>query len=245
MKSILGALAISAVLATPVMAADLRPRPMPVKAPPPPVVVLYNWTGCYIGGHVGWAWGDKKVSDEYGIEVPAYNHDVDGFLVGGQVGCNWQTDRWVFGIEGQASWADLEGSSGADYNGDAFRTDGDIIGSFAGRIGYAFGATGQTLVFVKGGLAFVHERFGVGYPGYEYLSSKDLRWGWMIGGGIEQALGGNWSVKAEYNFNDFGKDSHDLCYNGSCYIYELKQHVHVVKFGLNYRFGGGAVVARY
>ena len=56
MKISLGALALSVFLAAPVMAADMR---MPVKAPPPVAVAVYNWTGFYVGAHVGGAWGDK------------------------------------------------------------------------------------------------------------------------------------------------------------------------------------------
>ena len=142
MKKILGGLVLSALLAAPATAADLR-RPMPVKAPVP-VVTLYSWTGCYIGGHVGYAWGKKRV-DPVGFVVPRRRTSTTtstAFVAGGQVGCNlWQNDRCVFGIEGQASWADMDGSVGpnppitAGYNG--FRTEADIIGSIAARLGYA------------------------------------------------------------------------------------------------------------
>ncbi|MBX9776178.1 MAG: outer membrane beta-barrel protein [Xanthobacteraceae bacterium] len=259
MKKILGGLILSALLAAPASAADLR-RPMPVKAAPVPVVTLYSWTGCYIGGHVGYAWGRKKVGSPDALVFPAgiadANHDVDGLVAGGQVGCNlWQNDRWVFGIEGQASWADIDGERaiGGLTTGQLtnFRTEIDVIGSIAARFGYAFGATGQTLVFIKGGAAFVHEQFSATYaiaPLGIQESDKDLRWGWMVGGGIEQALGSNWSIKAEYNYSHFGNRDVDLCTPaGVCDTYSIKQHVHLVKVGLNWRFGGwgSPVVARY
>lgn len=247
MKKFLAGLALSVALATPVMAADLR---MPVKAAPAPVMVVFDWTGCYIGGHVGYAWGKKRVYDGVnGAEIPAYEHDVDGLIAGGQVGCNlWQRDRWVFGFEGQASWADIDGevTLGATGGPNGFRTDADIIGSISARLGYAFGATGQTLFFVKGGAAFIHEKFTeIWAPVTSSLvSDEHLRWGWMVGAGFEHALNRNWSFKAEYNYNGFGKRTHDLCFNGACDPFEIRQHVHLVKFGINYRFGG-PVVARY
>jgi outer membrane immunogenic protein len=248
MKKILGGLALSVVLATPVLAADLR---MPVKAAPAPVAVVFDWTGCYIGGHVGYAWGRKRVYDGVtGAELDEFHHDVDGWLIGGQVGCNlWQRDRWVFGIEGQAAWADIDGSvgpTGATFGPNTFRTEADIIGSIAARLGYAFGATGQTLFFVKGGAAFIHEQFSqTGLVGFTAQSDEDLRWGWMVGAGFEHAFNRNWSFKAEYNFNHFGKETHDLCTPaGVCDPYEIRQRVHLVKFGINYRFGG-PLVARY
>jgi opacity protein-like surface antigen len=69
----------------------------------------------------------------------------------------------------------------------------------------------------------------------------------MVGTGIEQALSGNWSIKAEYNFNHFQRRDFDLCLGGVCESFDAKHHMHVVKIGINYRFGGfgGPVVARY
>ena len=56
MKKLLLAIVGSVALgvAAPALAAD-----MPVKAAPPaPVAPIYNWTGFYIGAHVGGAWSD-------------------------------------------------------------------------------------------------------------------------------------------------------------------------------------------
>jgi outer membrane immunogenic protein len=243
---------VVALAAAPAMAADMR---MPVKAAPAPVITLYSWTGCYIGGHVGYAWGKKRITDIDGVFPAAadLDHDVDGFIAGGQVGCNlWQNDRWVLGIEGQASWADIDGSVSSPIVGAAtanFRTEADVIGSISARLGYAFGATGQTLVFIKGGAAFIHEQFVIDQTiaALTAQSDKDLRWGWMIGGGFEQALGSNWSFKAEYNYNHFGTRDVELCNPVPvCSTFSIRQHIHLVKVGINYRFGaGGPVVARY
>jgi outer membrane immunogenic protein len=251
MRKILGGFALGVLLAAPVMAADLPAR-MPVKAAPAPIITVFSWTGCYIGGHAGYAWGKKRVDSTFNPFNLDFDHGVDGFIAGGQVGCNlWQNDRWVFGIEGQASWADIDGSVGPYPNitagANGFRTEADIIGSIAARLGYAFGATGQTLVFVKGGAAFIHEQFlTTAFANFvEQHSDKDLRWGWMVGAGIEQALNSNWSLKAEYNYNHFGTRDVDLCTQaGTCTSFGIRQHIHLVKVGINYRFGG-PVVARY
>ena len=62
MNRFLGSIAVSLLLALPASAADLR-RPMPVKAPPASVATLYSWTGCYVGVHGGYAWGNKRIDD--------------------------------------------------------------------------------------------------------------------------------------------------------------------------------------
>ena len=67
----------------------------------------------------------------------------------------------------------------------------------------------------------------------------------MVGGGFEQALNSNWSLKAEYNYSHFGTDTVALCNGLGCDDFSIKQHVHLVKVGINYRFGGSPVVARY
>jgi outer membrane immunogenic protein len=234
-------------------AADL-PRRMPVKAPPP-AVAAFSWTGCYIGAHAGYGWGQKKWSfPETGFEFTS--HDVDGPLVGGQIGCNLQQGQWVFGIEGQASWADIDGSSSiafgtiGDFPLDAsFHSKTDIVGTIAGRLGLAFGATGQTMVYAKGGLAFAHDKHSMvgtfGPISIEVPSEKYMRWGWMVGGGLEHAFNNNWSIKGEYNYMHLGSENVSFCTVAACGDFRIKQHLHVVKFGINYRFGGGPVVARY
>jgi outer membrane immunogenic protein len=246
MKKILGGFALSVLLAAPAMAADLPVR-APARAIPVAVPAVFSWTGCYIGAHIGYAWGKKRVDFTPNVLGLDFDHDFDGLIAGGQLGCNlWQADRFVFGIEGQASWADIKGEVGPfagitaqTVNG--FRTKIDVIGSIAGRLGYAIGPSGLTLLYVKGGAAFAHEKYFTfaTSPGFEQESDGHLRWGWMVGGGVEHAFNSNWSIKAEYNFSHFGNKDVDLCNPaGVCQIYEIKQHVHLVKVGVNYRFGG-------
>src|ERR1017187_7669106 len=93
------AVAVSAILGIgSAFAADMAVKALPV-APP---VVAYNWTGCYIGAHVGYGWG-RDTNDfgravasgptEEGIFAPGefgpFNHTTGGGVAGGQVGCNY------------------------------------------------------------------------------------------------------------------------------------------------------------
>ena len=73
---------------------------MPVKyvAPAP----VFTWTGCYVGAHVGYAWGTSKqeytgtragVPDAFlpvGFDLTG-NYNTNGVVGGGQGGCNYQT----------------------------------------------------------------------------------------------------------------------------------------------------------
>jgi outer membrane immunogenic protein len=70
--------------------------------------------------------------------------------------------------------------------------------------------------------------------------------GSVVGGGIEAALGGNWTAKVEYLYLDLGGISAAVpdFVPGSVVVLNSDVRDHVARFGLNYRFGG-PVVARY
>jgi outer membrane immunogenic protein len=75
MKKIFLATAAVLIGVSAASAADLAARPY-TKAPAYEATPIYNWTGFYIGGHVGGAFG---LNNDFG--------DDDGhFLGGGQVG---------------------------------------------------------------------------------------------------------------------------------------------------------------
>jgi outer membrane immunogenic protein len=100
---------VASLLTTSAMAADLAPR-VYTKAPAP-LVAVYDWTGFYIGGNVGYSWGRSSGTLgllDAGTLVSAANtkFDMNGAIGGGQAGYNWQRDKWVFGLE-----ADFQGSA--------------------------------------------------------------------------------------------------------------------------------------
>ena len=256
---------------------------MPVKAPPPPAPVMYNWTGFYIGGHIGGAWADRNGHDRFdgdGCFVDGFCFDNNGFgrndgrfIVGGQIGFNYQINQWVWGVEGQISA--LTNQDGDSPCGFFTRDDGsrdhlfncnnrgNWVATIAARLGVTFGQTGNWLLYVKGGGAFADSRFGVrlrddclGMMGslcndFAFRNNNDdTRTGWMIGAGLEYGAWGNWSWKLEYNFMDFGhRNIHFDNMVVSCVGCDLRRDldadlkVSVVKFGLNYRFGAAPVAA--
>ncbi len=138
-------------------AADLKPA---YKAPPPAPVV-YNWSGFYIGGFAGGAWGgDASSTDLNGWDVAGSNwsHGLDSsFIGGGTIGWNWQApgSPWVWGLEGEFGYIKLEGLAATSSLGPATvstSTVGEWYGFAGGRLGYAWD---RTLLYAKGGAAFV------------------------------------------------------------------------------------------
>lgn len=225
---------------------------MPAKAPvarPAPAPVA-NWTGCYIGGNIGYGWAPTKWNDN-GIEFAS--HTVDGIVGGGQVGCDYQVDRWVFGIQGMFDGAGMKGSSANLFLDPAGGVvDESKITWFAtltGRLGYT--VEPRTLLYVKGGIAWVHSKFNeCCQPTVLFLdeigalldgTASVTRTGWTVGGGLEHMFAPNWSAFIEYNYIGLGTDTVTFSPINNApgpFNYHIEQNVHTVLVGLNYRFGG-------
>src|SRR6266478_1896244 len=124
-KLFVAGVAVAGLFAAPAMAGDL-PINAPIYAPlyrAPPIIAL-NWTGCYLGGHIGGSFIDKKFGQfvdtavpstfgaptSFAISDPSIDLNSTGLLGGGQVGCNFQfAANWVIGIEADASGANTQG----------------------------------------------------------------------------------------------------------------------------------------
>jgi outer membrane immunogenic protein len=240
-----------ALTAAPATAADMR---MPVKAPPaPPPVAAYNWTGFYIGGHAGGGFGEKcftTISD-IGSAISEGCHDGDGFLGGGQIGFNIQSNQFVFGVEFSGSWADITGSHTLPLApAVSWHSDVSTILLLTGRVGLTFD---RLLLYVTGGGAWVRDKFELVNPLIPVTAStKHNRTGWTVGAGLEYGLAPNWSIAVQYNYVDLGDK--DVTFNvnlpggaSASFTEQIDQQIHLATVRLNYRFGGfgGPVVARY
>lgn len=132
-------------------AADMAPV---YKAQPP----AWNWTGSYLGVHVGAAWGETKFSGPLGPGIFGDDVRTPAFLGGGQIGYNWQAPNWVFGVEAELSALDSVGTNTCLASSGFFvsancRVRPDATVAVTGRVGYAAGLDGRTLFYLKGGLA--------------------------------------------------------------------------------------------
>src|SRR3984893_14256857 len=237
MKKLLLGAAACLIFAAPAFAADLRPRTYtkaPVYTAPEAV---YNWTGFYIGGHVGAAF--------------AGNNSLQGsdgrFLGGVQGGFDYQfATNWVIGAEAQYSWLVGNNNSGVLFPGSTVVTaKNDQLGSVTGRLGYTWG---PALLYAKGGYAWRdNPNIGVAVAGVPAAFTTDgtHQDGYTVGAGFEYMFAPNWSAKAEYQYYNFGSTSFT---SGPAPIVgaRFRDDEHTVKVGVNYRFGwGGPAAARY
>jgi opacity protein-like surface antigen len=253
-------------------AADMAVKARPMVAPP---IMVYNWTGCYVGGNVGGARADVRSDGVPNAVFVALNapgaasvqatsivkNTPSGFTAGGGVGCNYQTGIFVIGVEGDINYSDL----GFSQIRGPFPTNTSTPHTWEEHFRSNWFATARaragvvvaerSLLYVTGGAAFAeYNTFKAldfpGNVGFRYQgTTSDSKVGWVVGAGWEYAFTGNWSGKIEYLHMDFGNSS-VLAFQNTPNSTNGVNHTFnfredVVRVGLNYRFGSAAVVAKY
>ncbi|SIO14749.1 high affinity Mn2+ porin [Bradyrhizobium erythrophlei] len=214
-------------LGSPALAADMALKAPAYKA-------IYDWTGFYLGGHVGYGDGGLGAGTNPLPEQGAFfPHSITGGTGGFQAGYNRQfSNRVVLGIEADATFTspvDLPRRAPAPFNATI-----DYTGTLRGRAGYAFGAW---MPYLTGGFAWGHSHININDGGKEVLSSPgQYHTGWTVGAGAEFAVGGNWSAKLEYDYIDLARRMYDLS-DFALPGVNVDPRIHLIKFGLNYRFG--------
>jgi outer membrane immunogenic protein len=248
---------------TSAMAADLPARTYskaPVMVDPG-----YNWSGFYIGGNIGYSWGRSSDTSSFTngagtvLFTTAGTSNLDGVVGGGQVGYNWQTQNWVWGLEadiqgtGERGSRDLTCPIGVCTPGivGALVVPGpavpttltqqiDWFGTVRARGGIL--VTPRVLLYATGGLAYgnVNTSETIGAVGF---SADDLRVGYSVGAGIEGAIGGNWTARLEYLYLDLGRTSGSFAttiaaLGGGTLTSNYSSRVtdNVLRVGLNYKF---------
>lgn len=223
MKRVLLAGVALLALAAAANAADLPRRGVvaPAAAAPVYAPVAYNWSGFYAGIVGGWGWGNSRWSN---AAISTGDFDIDGGLIGGTLGYNFQNGAMVFGIETDLSWSDIKGSTTRACAGTC-QTNNNWLGTTRGRLGYA---AGRWMPFITGGVAY-GDIEAKGRP-----AATDTAVGWTLGAGAEVALAGNWTVKGEYLYVDLGDVT---CPAASCGApAKVDFNTHLLRAGLNYRF---------
>jgi outer membrane immunogenic protein len=219
---------------------------------------MYSWTGLYVGGNVGYGFGNDLVAQTvrsgplFATSDPNTHLTPKGVVGGVQLGYNWQGGRnWLVGFE-----ADLQGSAQTDTAcapTTCFIQGGttsiitvqhqlDYFGTLRGRLG---AINDNVLYYVTGGAAFGHVKQTVNVndtllttPDFSTHGLTADMIGWVIGGGIEAALWGGWTAKAEYLYMDLGSLSNTFTLaDGEVLTTNSTIRDHIVRIGANYHLG--------
>jgi high affinity Mn2+ porin len=190
----------------------------------------------YVGGHVGYSRGN--VTNTLFDPDPSRASDSFGSLYGGlQFGYNYLLpSRFLLGIETDISFPDFlqDGviTGRATAQSTAVVDKIDYVATLRGRFGYAFD---HWLIYATGGFAWSQARF-VETPGL--IEDEDnklrIRTGWALGMGGEVAIAWDWTARLEYLYYRFGSVGAAF---PSGTGYESAFDIHMLRLGLNRRFG--------
>jgi high affinity Mn2+ porin len=241
------------------LAADIAvSNSMPLKAPP---IADYDWTGLYVGGHLGYAGGNSNwTSSPTQQGLPATSGSLDLFLppdnfaeagsffAGLQVGYDYMLpSRVVLGVEADASfpaWPNLSGISiggSSNFNSPVIgpATYSETVlssGTLRGRIGYA---PGNWLFYATGGFAWTYDQQTLTQVSSGNSEAPFLwRLGWTAGAGVEVPVAPNWTAKAEYLWTGYPSATVNFPFSGQHISSDFK--LQELRLGLNYHFNGDA-----
>ena len=260
MKRALLAAALTIAGVVPALAGDPYPSRVRVSYPRSPAQV-FAWQGAYIGVGIGerWteaAWTTTDVAAGFTVADDTARERLSsrGFRTSFYTGYNWQSDNWVWGVEGDVGLgrsrrgvSDLPGTylasqlTGADELAIRSGTDG----SFRLRAGVLVSRT--ALLYMTGGLALMQSQWSASCNAAvsnwcETVSrsesvSKVLA-GFTGGTGIELLLHDHWLLRGEYRYTSFGRPGHEFFrktgvdeFSGNAFI-----TTHIMTFGLGYKF---------
>jgi opacity protein-like surface antigen len=210
-----------------------QPRPQAVERP--------LWTGFYFGVHGGGGWGNTRIQDpSFQLAYQPVDVKSSGALAGAQLGADWQFGHFVIGGELDASWASLKGDFLDPAFPASFATRIRALATGTARVGYA---AGPWLAYAKAGVAWAQIELTTRFQAQLPRTIDHHRTGLAAGAGVEMAFYRNLSAKLEYNALYFGE--HSVSLGAPLGPSNVDHLLHVVKGGVNVRFGGDYSFARY
>jgi opacity protein-like surface antigen len=209
----------------------------------PAAQAMYNWTGFYIGGFFGADWG--FTSWTFVDNGATTNPRFAGVFGGAEIGYNYQSGKWVFGVEGDIGGTDARGARPCP-NGFFLNCEIEVnwLSAATARIGYLY--WDRLLLYVKGGPAIAHDQGNLVcntsslptvVPLAACLSGSDSKTkiGWTVGAGSEFGLAPNISIKAEVLYVDLGADRYNMTGTAA----DIQRSGFVSIMGLQFHFHGG------
>jgi outer membrane immunogenic protein len=253
MKLLLGTTMIAGLM----IAGAAQAADMPLKAPPRAAPVYNDWTGFYLGVHGGYGWGKGTPDDASAIaeltDSPFHNPKPKGGVFGGHAGYNWQTGRFVGGLEVDYSFAKLKETQSFSYqypvdcddnnencsydtNSRTLSSKVDALASARARAGFL--VSDSLLAYGTAGIGWARSQASATFTNClqcdtETFTAKSNNFGWVAGGGLEYKLTQNILLRGEYLHYDFGSVGYAF---ESGPTVNAKLTVDVARGGLSFKF---------
>lgn len=213
----------------------------------------HNWSGLYVGGHLGCAWGETQWTfanaSLFSNAGGATDFDNTGWVGGGQVGYNVQLGHWVVGVEATLSNGDLRDQSVnvlnplPAINSTRLTSDIDSLVTVVARLGYSWDR--RWMGYVKGGYASgdVDVRLEIASAVASASASASSRHGgWTIGTGVEYFLTKNVVVGIDYSFINLEDKTYQLTCVAACGVNPVvnvdPESIHMLTGRISFKFSG-------
>jgi len=181
--------------------------------------IISSWDGFFVGVNGGYA--KERYDGEFaGGLRPGF--DGESVVGGFQAGYNYQFGYVVAGVEADATFGNLNGST--TVPGTAYDVQTGWMATVRGRLGLA--ANGF-LTYATGGVAFT--KIKTNYLG---VAADTNATGWAAGFGVEYAVSNALAVRGEYLYANFGRQR--FTYGATPASVKIDRHI--IRAGLNYRF---------
>lgn len=193
-----------------------------------------NWTGPYLGAHLGYAVGEEEDARTTGQAVPNVNNvvggarpanvsmDTEGTVGGIAAGYNMQSGNLVYGLEADLDYTDIDDSRRVVTRSlptatppntalnNNFHQSLEYMGTVRARLGFLVQPT--TLLYATGGLAYGSidnsvKMFGAANQLQFSDKSSNMEYGYAVGAGVEHMIDAPWSLTASYLYYDLGSDT--------------------------------------
>ena len=212
-------------------ATDLSPaqesHPAPQRSHFSSPATALTWDGVYVGDHVGGTRGDLAIAGS-GSGV-SWDNKINSAIGGGQVGYNYQRRALVYGVEMDIGGMNLGHTTRLPGNYQVSSTIASgLYSDLTARLGYAYR---NILWYGKGGFALYDGSVTISGGQAESARAAGLI-GWTVGGGVEYKLSAAWSMKAEFQYFEFGAENAQLAAGTA--RYDSTMNVKSAKIGVNY-----------
>jgi high affinity Mn2+ porin len=222
---------------------------------PPSSDPAYDWSGFYVGGHFGDAWGTSNFTAAPGIpgsinlfQTTNTFDEAGSFFAGLQAGYNYMLpNRFLIGAEVDATFPAFRSLAGISIGGISNFTSPTLgpvsysetvlaSGTARARIGYA---PGNWLFYATGGFAWTYNQQSLTQLATGATETPFLwRLGWAVGAGVETPIAPHWTARLEYLFTDYGNSSYS--FSGGLQPISSNFQVQELRAGLDYRFSNDA-----
>ena len=163
--------------------------------------------------------------------------NLKGMIAGGQLGYNWQSGNFVWGLETDLQWSDQKNTTNFTIGTTNLALTDQIDWFGTARLRAGVIVANNWLLYGTGGLAYFGGKQTLTATGGTVgsISRSFTKPGWTIGAGLEMPLVNNWTAKIEYLYWQ-SKWTETATIGTTTLTKKFTASDNIVRVGVNYHF---------